>query len=388
MTSFVTHLECSLTGARYAHDRLHGLSDAGAPLLVRYDLDAIRSAASRDELMGQAQDMWAWRAFLPVEGDEQPVTLGECLTPLVPFAASADAGRGQALIKDEGRLATGSFKARGLAVAITMARRFGRADLVLPTAGNAGAAAAAYGAAAGMRVHVFAPRDTPAITLQEIAFFGAQVHEVDGLIDTCGVLARAAADAHGWHNLATLAEPYRLEGKKTMGLELAMQLGWSLPDVIYYPTGGGTGFIGMWKAFEELRQLGWIEGKMPRMVSVQTHGCNPIQNAFDAGLDDIAEAFDPVTTVVPGVRVPKPLGGRLILSVLRQSHGHASAVSDEAVFDCHADVARRCGVHLSLEGAACVAAYHQDLASGRVVGDESVIIFNTATGLKAPIGSA
>lgn len=289
------------------------------------------------------------------------------------------------MVKDEGRLPTGSFKSRGMAVAVSMARRFGKTALAVPTAGNAGAAAAAYGAAANMVVHVFTPEDTPDVTLREIAILGAHVHQVDGLIDRCGKLAREAAEEHGWHNLATLAEPYRLEGKKTMGFELALQGNWSLPDAIYYPTGGGTGFIGMWKAFRELQELGWIGEKLPRMVSVQTHGCNPIKIAFDAGHNDVLEAFEPITTFVPGVRVPKPLGSRLILAVLRESSGHASAVSDETVLKCHEEMAERYGIHLCVEGAACIAAYRDDLEYGRVARDETAVIFNTATGYKWPL---
>ncbi len=383
MRSSVSHLECSLTGRRYEHDRLHRLSDEGAPLLIRYDLDGIRKALCRDAVGERTRDMWMWREFLPLGPETPHVTLGEAVTPLIPIPMRRAGGAVSVHVKDEGRLPTGSFKARGLAIAVSMARHFEKTELVLPTAGNAGAAAAAYGAAAGIKVHVFAPRDTPKITIQETAFFGAQVHQVDGLIDKCGELARAAAEENGWHNLATLAEPYRLEGKKTMGLELALQLGWLLPDLIYYPTGGGTGFIGMWKAFNELLELGWIGDRLPRMVSVQTHGCSPIKKAFDSGHPDVLESFEPVTTVVPGVRVPKPLGGRLIISVLRASNGHASAVSDEAVLKCHADLARQHGIHLCLEGAACLAAYQEDLATGLVSEEESAVIFNTATGLKS-----
>lgn len=383
--TYVTHLECSLTGQQYAHDRMRYLSDNGAPLLVRYDLEQMRKRLDRDFIARRRGDIWTWCNLLPVGEDVTPVTLGESITPLVPINLEHGQRAGAVLIKDEGRLPTGSFKARGMALAVTMARHFGKTELVVPTAGNAGAAAAAYGAAAGMTVHVIAPRDTPDITLREIAFLGAQSHQVDGLIDMCGEFARARATQHGWHNLATLAEPYRLEGKKTMGLELACQFNWSLPDIIYYPTGGGTGFIGMWKAFAELRALGWIEEKLPRMVAVQTLGCSPIKSAFDSGLDDVEEAFQPVTTIVPGVRVPKPLGGRLIVSVLRESNGHASAVSDESTLSSHSEAARKHGIHLSLEGAACLAAYREDLDAGRVSTDQIAIIFNTATGYKWPL---
>ncbi|MGI9523500.1 MAG: threonine synthase [Hyphomicrobiaceae bacterium] len=385
MDTYVTHLECSLTGKSYTHDCMHYLSDAGAPLLVRYDLDRMRRQVDQGAIGQRCRNVWMWREFLPIASGTQHVTLGEAVTPLVPIDLKENQGRGTVLIKDEGRLPTGSFKARGMAIAVTMARYFGKTELVVPTAGNAGAAAAAYGAVAGMKVHVIAPNDTPDITLREIAFLGAQTHQVDGLIDLCGRVARAVASEQGWHNLATLAEPYRLEGKKTIGLELALQFDWSLPDIIYYPTGGGTGFIGMWKAFNELLELGWVKGKLPRMVSVQTQGCNPIKTAFDAGHEDVHEAFGPISTLVPGVRVPKPLGGRLILAVLRDSNGHASAVSDDAVLRCQSEAAQLQGIHLCLEGAACLAAFKDDLVSGRVSGNERAIIFNTATGYKCPL---
>lgn len=378
---FVLNLECSRTGCRYACDLLQGLSQAGAPLLVRYDLARLKASLDRDQVIERGRDIWMWRELLPLAPDTAPTALGEAVTPLFRIPGF---GSGHALIKDEGRLPTGSFKARGMAVAVTMAKQFGKTVLAVPTAGNAGAAAAAYGAAAGMQVHVFMPRDTPQITVEETIYHGARVTMVDGLIDTCGKLVRAAVAEHGWHDLSTLAEPYRLEGKKTMGFELALQLGWTLPDVIYYPTGGGTGFIGMWKAFEELTALGWISTKLPRMVSVQTLGCNPIKTAFDAGHDDVTEPFSPVTTCVHGVRVPKPLGGRLILQVARDSGGHACAVSDEAVARTRVMVARRHGVHLCPEGAACLAAYREDVDNGLTSPDDIAVIFNTASGLKSP----
>lgn len=378
--SFVQALECSLTGQRFEHDRYHGLSDSGAPLLVRYNLAAIGEVLDRDEIAMRTPDMWMWRELLPMMPETIPVTLGEAITPLVPLNSP-----GNVVVKDEGRLPTGSFKARGMAMAVTMARHFDKTVLAVPTAGNAGAAAAAYGACAGMEVHVFTPIDTPEVTVREISFHGAKVNRVDGLIDVCGKHARSAVAEHGWLDMSTLAEPYRLEGKKTMGLELALQFGWTLPDLIYYPTGGGTGFIGMWKAFKELQSLGWIGEKLPRMISVQTKGCNPIQVAFDAGHDDIQTAFAPINTVIPGVRVPKPLGGRLILQVLHQSGGHACAVSDLSALSQRDEVARKNGISLCPEGAACVAAYLEDLESGRVLSTESAVIFNTASGLKWPM---
>jgi threonine synthase len=376
---FVTHLECSRTGARVEHDRLQALSDAGAPLMVRYDLAAVARAVTKKDLAHRPADMWRYREFLPLTGD--PVSLGEAMTPLIELPGA----EGRAYVKDEGRLPTGSFKARGLAVAVSMARAFGVRRIALPTAGNAGAAAAAYGARAGMEVHVFAPRDTPDITLREIAFHGAQLELVDGLIDKCGQVLRARTAEKGWHDLSTLAEPYRIEGKKTMGLELAEQMGWELPDVIYYPTGGGTGFIGMWKAFAELEAVGWIGSKRPRMVAVQTTGCAPILKAHAAGHDHVAEPWAPVETAVHGVRVPKPLGDRLILAVIRESGGHAAAVSDQAAEETRATLAGRHGIHLCPEGAICHAAWQVDLKAGRVSPRDRVVIFNTASGLKSPL---
>lgn len=381
---YVRNVECSSTGQVMAHDRMHGLSEVGAPLLVRYDLETIGARVDRDGIAARPGNMWMWRELLPIPPEAVIATLGEGFTPLFP-SATRECDESTALIKDEGRLPTGSFKARGMAVAVSMAKHFGKSVLAIPTAGNAGAAAAAYGAAAGLSVKVFTPVDTPDVTVREMAFHGAQVFQVDGLIDACGAAVRDAVAKHGWHDLSTLAEPYRLEGKKTIGLELARQFNWSLPDVIYYPTGGGTGFIGMWKAFSELQSLGWIDCTLPRMVSVQTLGCNPIKEAFEQDLDDVPAPWSPVTTVVPGVRVPKPLGGRLILQVIRESGGHAGAVSDEAAFSIRTKIASERGINLSPEGAVCLAAYEDDLAAGRIHKDERAVVFNTATGFKWPM---
>ena len=378
--SYVSHLECSLTGETYAHDRMHGLSPAGRPLLVRYDLEALRRDVSRDDIARRLTDLWMWRELLPLFPNTAPIVLGECMTPLVPLR-----GYPNVLIKDEGRLPTGSFKARGMAVAISMAKHFGFTSLVVPTAGNAGSAAAAYGAAAGMKVLVFTPRDTPDITVREIALHGATVYKIDGLIDLCGKYARAAVASQGGHDLSTLVEPYRLEGKKTIGLELALQMGWKLPDVIYYPTGGGTGFIGMWKAFEELIALGWLQGKLPRMISVQTEGCDPIRRAFDSGAPEVQSAFSPVKTDVLGVRVPKPIGDRLILDTIRRSGGHAASMSDDQAFEWKDRIARETGVSLCVEGSLCLAAYQHDLQNRRVSAEETAVVFNTATALKWPM---
>jgi threonine synthase len=271
---------------------------------------------------------------------------------------------------------------------VSLAKYYGKTCLAVPTAGNAGSAAAAYGAAAGMDVFVFTPADTPDVTLREIAFHGAKVFRVNGLVNDCGKIVRGGTDKMRWHDLSTLEEPYRVEGKKTMGFELAEQLGWSLPDVIYYPTGGGTGFIGMWKAFDELELIGWIGAYRPRMVAVQATGCHPVVKAADMGLDHIPEPWVNVVSQVHGIRVPKPLGDRLILSVIKDSNGFGSIASDEDAELARKQVIDQQGVHLSPEGALCYAAYRKDLESGRVNSSEHAILFNTATGLKSPMPAA
>ncbi len=384
-TGFVSHLECSATGARVAAGQLRGLSAAGAPLLVRYDLPAIKAATDRQALAARAFDMWRFRELLPLASADDIVSLGESVTPLVVLRRAAAGGGGEILVKDEGRMPTGSFKARGIALAISMAKAFGVERVAMPTAGNAGAAIAAYAARCGIEAYVFTPADTAEVTVREIAFHGAHLSLVDGIIDACN---RAVADGMaemGWFDMSTLKEPYRIEGKKTMGLELAEQLGWTLPDVIFYPTGGGTGLIGIWKGFKELQALGWITGPLPRMVAVQSTGCGPIVRAFEAGADEVAEPWPDPDTQVHGVRVPKPLGDRLILSAIRESVGFAVAVDDAAVTAARAEVARERGLHLCPEGAACYAACIQELESGRVGAGDRVVLFNTASGLKTPM---
>ena len=289
--TFVTHLECSATGARYPADEPRGLSEAGKPLLVRYDLESLRRSVKRETFAARDGGFWKYREFLPVRKSADVVRLGEEMTPLVELGASAaNAGAKQLLVKDEGRLPTGSFKARGLALAVAMAKAFGLKRLAMPTNGNAGAALAAYAARAGIETHVFCPADTPEINVREIALAGAHVTLVDGLINDCGKRVAEGRERMGWFDVSTLKEPYRIEGKKTMGLELAEQLGWTLPDVIFYPTGGGTGLIGMWKAFAELEAIGFIGPERPRMVAVQATGCAPIVRAWQEG----AAARDPV----------------------------------------------------------------------------------------------
>jgi threonine synthase len=389
LPSFVSHLECSLTGERYEADRLHGLSRAGKPLLVRYDLDGIRRALPRESLAARPQTLWRYREMLPVRRPENIVSLGEVVTPLIslPRIAARLAKGGEILVKDEGRLPTGSFKARGLALAVSMAKELGVRHMAMPTNGNAGAAMAAYCARAGMQATVFCPDDTPAVNVREIAMQGAAVYLVDGLIDDCGKLVAEGEKTVGWFNCSTLREPYRIEGKKTMGIELAEQLGWELPDIIFYPTGGGTGIIGMWKAFAELEAFGWIGKKRPRMVVVQAAGCAPMVKAWQDG-EEHAPRWQDAHTFAAGIRVPQAVGDFLILRAVRESGGFAIAVDDDAIMRAWREVAAEEGLLLCPEGAATYAAYKQALADGRVGPGERAVLFNCATGLKYPMPEA
>lgn len=383
--TFVTHLECGMTGERYAADTVQGLSRVGRPLLVRYDLDAVRAAVTPRHLAQRPADLWRYRELLPVRRTENIVSLGEIATPIVPLhKVGAGAGAARLLVKDEGRLPTGSFKARGLVMAISMAKELGVTTIAMPTNGNAGAAAAAYAAQAGIEAVIFCPDDTPEINVREIAAQGARVYRVNGLIDDCGKLVAAGKEANGWFDLSTLKEPYRIEGKKTMGLELAEQLGWELPDVIFYPTGGGTGLIGMWKAFAELEALGWIGAKRPRMVAVQAEGCAPMVRAWEQG-ERHATRWEDAHTVAAGIRVPQAVGDFLILDAVRESNGFAMAVSDAAILEAVEDAARLDGLLLCPEGGATLAAWRAAVADGRVSPDETALLFNCATGLKYPM---
>jgi len=381
--TFVSHLECSATGSRYEAGEIHGLSEAGRPLLVRYDLEALRRSVDRDRIAARADGFWKYREFLPVRRAENRVALGEVVTPLICLDRTGPRA-GRLLAKDEGRLPTGSFKARGLALAVAMAKELGLKHLAMPTNGNAGAALAAYGARAGLATTVYCPSDTPEINIAETLLQGAEVIRVDGLIDDCGRLVAEGARAGRWFDCATLKEPYRIEGKKTMGLELAEQFGWSLPDVIFYPTGGGTGLIGMWKAFAELETIGWIGSARPRMVAVQAEGCAPIVRAYEKGAEH-AERWKDARTIAAGIRVPAAVGDFLVLRAVRESGGFAAAVSDEEILKARRDVARLDGLLLCPEGAATMAAYRTALADGRVSADEQVVLFNCATGLKYPL---
>ena len=379
----VTHLECSLTGERYEAGRPHNLSKAGKPLLVRYDLDAAKKTLSRESIAKREPGMWKWRELLPNDGD--PVSLGEPETPIValPNIAAAE-GASTVLVKDEGRLPTGSFKARGLAMAVTMAKQFGIDRMAMPTNGNAGAALAAYGARAGIETIVICPAETPEINVTETAAYGARVYVADGQIDECGALVGKGAAEGRWFDCSTLKEPYRLEGKKVMGYELVEQLGWEMPDAIFYPTGGGTGLIGMWKGFDELEAVGLIGSKRPRMYAVQAEGCAPMVRAFEKG-DEFAERWENAATVATGIRVPKAVGDFLILRAVRESGGAAIAVSEEAILQAVEDAARDDGFLLCPEGGAVLAAWRKALSQGLVRRDERVVLFNCANGNKYPL---
>ncbi len=383
--TFVTHLECAFTGERYPADQVHNLSRAGKPLLVRYDLPAIAKALSKPALAARAPDLWRYRELLPVRHTRDIVSLGEAMTPVVALPRlAAKLGGGELLVKDEGRLPTGSFKARGLVMAVSMAKAFGIAHMALPTNGNAGAALAAYATRCGIKTTIFCPEDTPEVNVSEIELQGATVYRVNGLIDDCGKIVGAGKAATGWFDVSTLKEPYRIEGKKTMGLELAEQLGWELPDAIFYPTGGGTGLIGMWKAFAELEAIGFIGKKRPRMIAVQAEGCAPMVRAFEAGVEH-APRFENAHTIASGIRVPQAIGDFLILRAVRESNGFAIAVSDEAITAGLDEVARTEGFLMCPEGAATYAAYKQSLADGRIGRNERAVLFNCATGLKYPL---
>jgi len=383
--TFVTHLECSLSGKYYPADTVQGLSEVGRPLLVRYNLPAIAKAITKKELRNRTSSgFWRYREFLPVRDGNNVVCLGEETTPLIQLKHLGEElalGQGRIVVKDEGRLPTGSFKARGLALAVSMAKELGIEHLAIPTNGNAGAAMAAYGTAAGLRSTVFCPDDTPDINVREIQAQGAEVYRVNGLINDCGRIVGEGKAATGWFDISTLKEPYRIEGKKTMGLELAEQFDWQLPDVILYPTGGGTGLIGMWKMFDELEAMGWIDSKRPRMVAVQATGCAPIVKAWENG-EEHAPLWENAHTAAAGIRVPIAVGDFLILRAVRASGGFAVAVDDADIMAAVAEVGRKDGLLLCPEGAATYVAYRQALADGRIGADETAVLFNCATGLK------
>jgi len=383
--SYASHLECSVTAERHEIGRLQGLSAAGKPLLARYDLASLKRAVAREEIAARAPGLWRWHELLPIPDAAAVISLGETETPLVPLANSERPPDFRPpLVKDEGRLPTGSFKARGLAVAVSMAKLHGARRVAIPTNGNAGAAMAAYAARGGLEAFCFCPDDIPETNLSEIALQGATVWRVNGFINDCARLVEAGEAQFGWFDLSTLREPYRIEGKKTMGLELAVQLQWRLPQVVFYPTGGGTGLIGMWKAWQELRELGWLTPPLPRLVAVQASGCAPIVRAFEAG-ERSAAPWANAHTIAAGIRVPAALGDFLILEALRASNGFAIAVTDEEIEAARAHVGRRDGLLLSPEGAATYAAYLAAARSGRIGATDEAVLFNCANGLKYPM---
>lgn len=380
---FVSHLECSACSQRHEAGRLWNLCQScGKPLLVRYDLE--RAAASTDRFGFEARrsGMWRYRALLPVSSDENIVSLGEGWTPTLRASRLGDAlGLSHLYIKDESVNPTQSFKARGMSAAVTMAKELGVTKVAVPSAGNAGGALAAYAARAGMEAHIFMPADTPRANVVECLQLGAHVTLIDGLITDCGAEVARRKDAEGWFDVSTLKEPYRVEGKKTLGYELAEFFDWTLPDVIVYPTGGGTGLIGMWKAFEEMEQMGWIDSRRPRMISVQAEDCAPIVRAFEAG-ERHAEMFPNAKTCASGLRVPKAIGDFLILDAVRGSGGRALAVSDEDLVAGVGDIGRAEGVFAAPEGGACVAALRELIVAGMIEPDARAVLFNTGSGIK------
>ncbi|HEY3056980.1 MAG TPA: threonine synthase [Thermoanaerobaculia bacterium] len=382
--SFFSHLECSVPCGAPAldpHER-HFLCRCGAPLLARYDLEKAR-AWSRDSLAGRASTMWRYREMMPIFDGEQPVTLGEGFTPLVHARSLGAALRLDRLyIKDESLNPTNSFKARGQSAAITRAAYLGAKTVALPTAGNAGNAAAAYAAAAGLACEVFIPKDAKRPFIDECRLYGAHVTLVDGLITDAGRMAAERGRPLGWYDVSTLKEPYRIEGKKTMGYELAEQMEWRWPDWIIYPTGGGTGMVGMWKAFEELERIGWVKPqKRPRMVSVQAENCAPIVRAFQRG-DEKAQPWEGATTIADGLRVPRAIGDFLILRAVRESGGTALAVSDASMVAGMLEIGRHEGVSAAPEGGAALVAIQQLVADGSIKPTDSVVLFNTGGALK------
>jgi threonine synthase len=377
-----THLECSLTGEHVESERLVGLSPAGKPLLARYDLAGLRGRFTRDAVATRQADLWRYAEVLPVRDPAARMALGEGWTPLIDAPrTAARLGVERVWIKEEGQNPTGSFKARGLCVAVSRALELGARAIALPSAGNAGGAAAAYGAAAGLPVHVVVPSDTPAPILDEIRALGADLRTIDGLISDCARVVRRGVEEHGWFDLSTLKEPYRIEGKKTMGYELVEQLDGRLPDAIVYPTGGGTGLVGMWKAFDEMEALGWIGSERPKMFSVQARGCAPIVRAWESGKED-AGVWEGAETYASGLRVPSAVGDFLMLRILRASQGGAVAVSDGAMAEWVGKLGADTGIFAAPEGGATAAAVPLLLERGMIAPDDEVVLFNTGSGLK------
>lgn len=380
--SFAEEIICARCQRRFALSELLNLCSCGSPLLVRYDLKAAKTALGRSDLQGRVHSLWRYRELLPLQNDGNRVTLGEGSTPLLEAKTlGRELGLRKLWIKNEAHNPTGSFKDRGLSVAISRAKELGVKKAAIPSAGNAGASFAAYAARAGIEAHVFMPRDTPIANQLEVEQYGGRLTLIDGLIDDCGRIIAERKAADGWFDVSTLKEPYRAEGKKTMGYEIAEQLHWHLPDVILYPTGGGTGLIGMWKAFAELEELGWIGSARPRMVSVQASGCAPIVKAFEENKTS-AEPWQNARTVASGLRVPRAVADFLMLQILRDSHGTALAVTDREMLAEISKIAKSEGILFCPESAACVAALRHLAGKGWIGPAEEVLIFNTASGLK------
>jgi threonine synthase len=378
----VTHLECSLCSTKYEAGKAWNLCTCGGPLLVRYNLERLASDWSRDSFALEPSSMWRYAPALPVLHQSSIISLGEGLTPLLRANRTGSRiGSASLLIKDEGLNPTGSFKARGLSCAISMCVELGIRKVAIPSAGNAASALAAYAAAAGIESHIFMPSDVPQANFIECSAYGASVTLVDGLISDCARIVAERGPKEGWFDISTLKEPYRIEGKKTMGYELAEQLGWELPDAIFYPTGGGVGMIGMWKAFDEMQALGWIGPARPKMIAVQAEGCQPVVRAFQEG-EARSRFWDGAATVAAGLRVPKPLGDFLVLNAVRESGGTAVAVSDEALIDAGIQLAGEEGIFVAPEGAACVVAAEKLLRDGFLKSDDRIVIYNTGSGLK------
>ena len=379
----VTYLECGACGLSHEARRLLNLCrECGKPLLVRYDLEQAGKSLTKESLRTRRADLWRYREVLPVERDENIVSLGEGWTPILPAPRlAAQVGLKKLYIKDESQNPTQSFKARGMAAAVSMAKELGATKLAVPSAGNAAGALAAYAARAGLEAFIFMPKDTPRANVIECEQTGAHVTLMDGLITDCGAEVARRKDAEGWFDVSTLKEPYRVEGKKTLGYELAEQFDWELPDVVIYPTGGGTGLIGMWKAFEEMEKMGWIGRKRPRMVTVQAAGCAPIVRAFEEG-KRFADEFPNAATTASGLRVPRAIGDFLILDALRASGGTAVSVTDEELIAATREIGASEGLFCAPEGAACLPALRKLIAAGDVKESESVVLFNTGAGVK------
>lgn len=378
----VTHLYCSSCGKQHEAGKLQNLCDCGKPLMVAYDLEAAARALTKDLLERREATLWRYKEVLPVAQEANRLTLGEGMTPLLKAERlGKQLHLSRLYIKDESLNPTASFKARGMAVAVSMAKELGAKKLAVPSAGNAAGALAAYAARAGLEAHIFMPRDTPPANIIECRQAGARVTLIDGLITDCGRIVGERKEAEGWFDVSTLKEPYRVEGKKTMGYELAEQFGWELPDVIIYPTGGGTGLIGMWKAFDEMERLGWIGSHRPRMVTVQAAGCAPVVRAFEAGSSTGAEITN-ARTIASGLRVPKAIGDFLMLDILRKSGGTAVAVEDDELIRAVEEIGSLEGLFAAPEGGACLPALRQLIERGEVGKDERVVIFNTGSGLK------